>query len=57
VPADEPIVALAGVSLAVSQGELVLVMGATGSGKSTLLQVAAGLLRPSSGVAEIDAAP
>jgi energy-coupling factor transport system ATP-binding protein len=57
VPADEPIVALSGVSLAVSQGELVLVMGATGSGKSTLLQLAAGLLRPSSGVAEIDSAP
>jgi energy-coupling factor transport system ATP-binding protein len=57
VPADEPIEALSGVSLAVSQGELVLVMGATGSGKSTLLQMAAGLLRPSSGVAQIDAAP
>lgn len=46
--------ALEGVSLEVSPGELVLVLGATGSGKSTLLRVACGLLDAESGSASID---
>jgi NitT/TauT family transport system ATP-binding protein len=37
------------VSLAIAEGEFVSVVGPTGCGKSTLLNVAAGLLRPSSG--------
>jgi putative ABC transport system ATP-binding protein len=41
--------ALDGVSLAVSPGTFVAVMGATGSGKSTLLHCAAGLDRPTTG--------
>lgn len=49
--------ALEGVELEVSSGELVLVVGATGSGKSTLLRIAAGLLPPSHGAAEIDGRP
>jgi NitT/TauT family transport system ATP-binding protein len=41
------------VSLAVSAGEFVSVVGPTGCGKSTLLNVAAGLLAPSSGTVEV----
>lgn len=44
-----PTPALAGVSLAVSAGEAVAVMGPSGSGKSTLLHCLAGILRPDDG--------
>ena len=43
------VTALDGVSLDVSSGRLVAVMGASGSGKSTLLHLMAGLARPDSG--------
>jgi len=46
--------ALDGVSLEVQPGQLTIVVGETGSGKSTLLRVAAGLLTPDRGSAEID---
>jgi ABC-type polysaccharide/polyol phosphate transport system ATPase subunit len=45
----EPIWALQGVSIRVSPGEAVGVIGHNGSGKSTLLQLAAGVLRPTAG--------
>jgi NitT/TauT family transport system ATP-binding protein len=41
--------AVADTTLAVARGEFVSVVGPTGCGKSTLLNIAAGLLRPSSG--------
>ncbi len=44
-------------SLAVAEGELVSIVGPTGCGKSTLLNVAAGLIKPSSGRVEIFGAP
>jgi NitT/TauT family transport system ATP-binding protein len=45
------------VSLGVGAGEFVSIVGPTGCGKSTLLNVAAGLLRPSSGVLRVFGEP
>ncbi len=44
-------------SLTVADGEFVAIVGPTGCGKSTLLNVAAGLLAPSAGRADIFGAP
>ena len=41
------------VNLSIAEGEFVSVVGPTGCGKSTLLNVAAGLLRPSSGTLRV----
>jgi NitT/TauT family transport system ATP-binding protein len=49
--------AVAGASLDVADGEFVSIVGPTGCGKTTLLNVAAGLIAPSSGRADIFAAP
>ncbi len=49
--------ALDGVSLDVSRGELVVLVGVTGSGKSTLLRALAGLIEPDAGSVSVDGAP
>jgi ABC-type lipoprotein export system ATPase subunit len=42
------------VTLNVNQGEFILIVGRSGSGKTTLLNLAAGLIKPSSGDVRID---
>lgn len=49
----EEFIALNDVSLSIKKGEVVGIVGLNGSGKSTLLKVISGILRPSSGTAEI----
>ena len=46
-------VALAGVTLAVEEGETLAVFGANGAGKTTLLRILATLLRPHHGDATV----
>jgi putative ABC transport system ATP-binding protein len=52
-PSEPPVVALAGVSFAVREGELAAIVGPSGSGKSTLLHLIGTLDRPSTGTVRI----
>jgi putative ABC transport system ATP-binding protein len=52
-PGSPPVRALAGVSLAVTAGELTGIVGPSGSGKSTLLHLMGTLDRPSSGAVRV----
>ena len=46
---------LSGVTLAVHEGEVAVVMGRNGAGKSTLLDIVAGLRQPTRGVVRLPA--
>jgi putative ABC transport system ATP-binding protein len=52
-PGDPPLEVLHGVSLTVSEGDLVAIVGPSGSGKSTLLHLMGTLDRPSAGTVRV----
>jgi NitT/TauT family transport system ATP-binding protein len=55
--ANSALAAVQEITLTVSPGEFVVVVGPSGCGKTTLLNLAAGMIKPDSGVIELDGAP
>src|SRR4029434_10867303 len=55
--ASGAVLALDRVSLNVTEGEFVLLVGASGCGKTTLLNIIAGLEKPDSGTVQADGKP
>ncbi len=51
------IIALSGITLEVSAGEVTCVLGDNGAGKSTLIKIIAGLHKPSAGTYEVEGVP
>ena len=52
-----PVGALDKLNLAIRPGEFVSVVGPSGCGKSTFLNIAAGLVKPTQGVVEVNGVP
>jgi branched-chain amino acid transport system ATP-binding protein len=52
-----PIMAIRGISLAVSRGKIVTVLGANGAGKTTILKTISGVLDPQKGSVEFEGKP
>jgi putative ABC transport system ATP-binding protein len=51
--ADNPVMALRGVDLAVKRGEMMMLVGPSGCGKTTLISIIAGILRPDGGQCQV----
>jgi branched-chain amino acid transport system ATP-binding protein len=49
-----PIMAIRGVSFAVSRGAIVTILGANGAGKTTVLKTVAGVMDPQKGTVTFD---
>jgi branched-chain amino acid transport system ATP-binding protein len=52
-----PIMAIRGISLAVSRGQIVTVLGANGAGKTTILKTISGVIDPQKGSVELEGKP
>ena len=56
-PSGEPLPVLRDISISITEGEILGLLGRSGSGKSTLLRIAGGLIEPTAGAAFYRGAP